>query len=75
LVSGVEEPSGLEWSRAAKHRLTKPEDAVNARSRPNLRAVQELLGHAWVTTQRSTHLDVDDLQEQMAEMPASHSDR
>jgi site-specific recombinase XerC len=33
--------------------------------------VQELLGHAWVTTtQRYAHLEVDDLQAQVAELPA-----
>jgi site-specific recombinase XerD len=34
--------------------------------------VQELLGHAWVTTnQRYTHLEVEELQAQVGEMPAN----
>jgi integrase/recombinase XerC len=44
------------------------------RAHHNLRAVQELLGHSWVTTtQRYTHLEVEDLQDQVAEMPANAS--
>jgi site-specific recombinase XerD len=34
--------------------------------------VQELLGHAWVTTtQRYTHLEAEDLQAQVADLPAN----
>ncbi len=42
------------------------------RARPNLRAVQELLGHSWVTTtQRYTHLEMEDLQAQLANLPGT----
>jgi integrase/recombinase XerC len=40
------------------------------RSGPNLRAVHELLGHSSVTTtQRYTHMDAEDLRQQVAELP------
>jgi len=41
------------------------------RARPNLRAVQELLGHSSVTTQRYTHMEADDLRSQVADLPAN----
>ena len=42
------------------------------RARPNIRTGQELLGHVWVTTtQRYTHLEVEDLQAQVADLPAN----
>jgi len=37
-----------------------------------IREVQELLGHSSVTTtQRYTHMDAEDLRQQVAEMPAN----
>ena len=40
--------------------------------RPDLPLVQELPAHTWVTTtQRYTHLEVEDLQEYVARLPAN----
>ena len=64
-TAGITDPSGPHLLRHtfATHAL---------RARPNLRAVQEVLGHAWVTTtQRYTHLEVEDLQAQVADLPAN----
>ena len=45
---------------------------MHCERRPNLRAVQELLGHSSVTTtQRYTHMDADDLRRQVAELPGN----
>jgi integrase/recombinase XerC len=58
--------------RSGPHLLRHTFATHALRARPNIRAVQELLGHAWVTTtQRYTHLEVEDLQEQVAELPAN----
>jgi integrase/recombinase XerC len=58
--------------RSGPHLLRHTFATHALRSRPNLRAVQELLGHAWVTTtQRYTHLEVEDLQDQVADMPGN----
>jgi integrase/recombinase XerC len=68
LAAGITDRSGPHLLRHtfATHAL---------RARPNLRAVQGLLGHAWVTTtQRYTHLELEDLQEQVAGLPASRSE-
>jgi len=60
--------------RSGPHLLRHTFATHALRARPNLRAVQELLGHAWVTTtQRYTHLEVEDLQAQVAELPANSS--
>jgi len=60
--------------RSGPHLLRHTFATHALRARPNLRAVQELLGHAWVTTtQRYTHLEVDDLQAQVADLPANRS--
>jgi integrase/recombinase XerC len=59
--------------RSGPHLLRHTFATHALRARPNLRAVQELLGHAWVTTtQRYTHLEVEDLQAQVADLPANH---
>ena len=58
--------------RSGPHLLRHTFATHALRARPNIRAVQELLGHAWVTTtQRYTHLEVEDLQAQVAELPAN----
>jgi site-specific recombinase XerD len=62
--------------RSGPHLLRHTFATHALRARPNLRAVQELLGHAWVTTtQRYTHLEVEDLQAQVAELPANRVSR
>ena len=58
--------------RSGPHLLRHTFATHALRARPNLRAVQELLGHAWVTTtQRYTHLEDEDLQAQVADLPAN----
>ena len=58
--------------RSGPHLLRHTFATHALRARPNIRAVQELLGHAWVTTtQRYTHLEVEDLQAQVADLPAN----
>ncbi len=55
--------------RSGPHLLRHTFATHALRARPNLRAVQELLDHAWVTTiQRYTHLEVEDLQAQVADL-------
>jgi len=65
LAAGVTDRSGPHLLRHtfATHAL---------RARPNLRAVQELLGHSSVTTtQRYTHMSAEDLRQQVAELPGN----
>jgi site-specific recombinase XerD len=58
--------------RSGPHLLRHTFATHSLRARPNLRAVQELLGHSSVTTtQRYTHMSADDLREQVAELPAN----
>jgi len=53
--------------RSGPHLLRHTFATHALRARPNLRAVQELLGHSSVTTtQRYTHMDADDLRKQVA---------
>jgi site-specific recombinase XerD len=57
--------------RSGPHLLRHTFATHALRARPNLRAVQELLGHSSVTTtQRYTHMEADDLRQQVAGLPA-----
>lgn len=58
--------------RSGPHLLRHTFATHALRAHPNIRAVQELLGHAWVTTtQRYTHLEAEDLQVQVAGLPGN----
>jgi len=58
--------------RSGPHLLRHTFATHALQARPNLRAVQELLGHSSVTTtQRYTHMEADDLRQQVAEMPGN----
>ena len=58
--------------RSGPHLLRHTFATHALRARPNLRAVQELLGHSSVTTtQRYTHMEADDLRQQVAGLPAN----
>jgi len=58
--------------RSGPHLLRHTFATHALRARPNLRAVQELLGHSSVTTtQRYTHMDADDLRQQVAGLPGN----
>jgi len=71
LVNRYLQAAGI-TDRSGPHVLRHTFATHALRARPNLRAVQELLGHAWVTTtQRYTHLEVEDLQDQVADLPAN----
>ncbi len=71
LVNRYLEAAGV-TDRSGPHVLRHTFATHALHARPNLRAVQELLGHAWVTTtQRYTHLEMEDLQDQVAELPGS----
>jgi len=71
LVNRYLQAAGI-TDRSGPHVLRHTFATHALRARPNIRAVQELLGHAWVTTtQRYTHLEVEDLQAQVADLPAN----
>jgi len=71
LVNRYLQAAGI-TDRSGPHVLRHTFATHALRARPNLRAVQELLGHAWVTTtQRYTHLEMEDLQDQVANLPAN----
>jgi len=58
--------------RSGPHLLRHTFATHALRAQANLRAVQELVAHAWVTTtQRYTRLEVEDLQDQLVELPAN----
>jgi integrase/recombinase XerC len=64
--------AGALHERSGPHLLRHTFATHALRARPNLRAVQELLGHSGVTTtQRYTHMDADDLRRQVAESPGN----
>ena len=71
LVNRYLQAAGI-TDRSGPHVLRHTFATHALRARPNLRAVQELLGHAWVTTtQRYTHLEMEDLQDQVEELPGN----